>query len=232
MMVCSGEKQELYTIYKETKNQAALLTEDKWDIHTFETIKEVAIYMKDHTILDAVCFDITLDGGIEMLEKIRLQNKKAYIVLIASSEISPISYIRPTIMASALLLRPIDPCMYRKAIQEMLDQFQRETNLDEDLFILESREGKYRIPYQNIYCFEARTKKIYACTSVEEYGFYEALDKLQEHLPEYFVRCHRGFIVNTKKIKKVALSESLLYLEDNYLVPLSRSYKSILKEYG
>ena len=54
-------------------------------------------------------------------------------------------------------------------------------------------------------------------------------DNLSEKLPEQFVRCHRGFIVNKHKIKKVALSQNLIFLTDGYDVPLSRSYKSVVK---
>lgn len=95
--------------------------------------------------------------------------------------------------------------------------------------LLESREEKISIPLERIYYIEAMEKKVYVCTGAEEYGYYSTLDKLENDLPDNFVRCHRSFIVNTDKIKKVALSKNTIYLAEEYEVPLSRSYKAKLK---
>ena len=49
-----------------------------------------------------------------------------------------------------------------------------------------------------------------------------------DSLPEQFVRCHRGFIVNRKKIKTISYSQKLIFLNNDMLVPLSRGYKNSL----
>ena len=66
----------------------------------------------------------------------------------------------------------------------------------------------------------------------EEYGFYLTMDRLAEELPEQFLRCHRSFIVNSRKIRKIMLSQNLIGLEDGFDIPLSRSYKAVLKGFG
>lgn len=69
------------------------------------------------------------------------------------------------------------------------------------------------------------------CIGNEEFGFYHTIDGLEKELPEQFVRCHRGFIVNSTKIRKVALPQNLLYLTDDFEVPVSRSYKAEVKRF-
>ena len=67
-------------------------------------------------------------------------------------------------------------------------------------------------------------------TGNQEYAVYDTIDNLQERLPEGFLRCHRSFIVAKSKIENVYLSKNYIALEDGMTVPLSRSYKEVLKE--
>ncbi len=64
----------------------------------------------------------------------------------------------------------------------------------------------------------------------QEMAFYETMEHLEERLPDYFVRCHRSFIVSRQRIRKVMLSKSLIELEQGMQIPLSRSYKPAFKE--
>ena len=70
--------------------------------------------------------------------------------------------------------------------------------------------------------YEARRKSV-SCS-------YETMEHLTERLPDYFVRCHRSFIVNRQRIRRVMLSKSLIELEQGIQLPLSRSYKPAFKE--
>lgn len=55
--------------------------------------------------------------------------------------------------------------------------------------------------------------------------------KFSRGIREQFIRCHRGFLVNQKKIERVIFSKNLILLADGYEIPVSRTYKSILKEF-
>ncbi|MBQ8982074.1 MAG: LytTR family transcriptional regulator DNA-binding domain-containing protein [Lachnospiraceae bacterium] len=231
VLLCSGNTEELNMIYSLTKEQAAYKSEDKWNIDKCSSSKEIMRQLQLDTLLDGVCVDITIQDGIRAVEEIRKKNKKAYIILIATPQISPLEYIKPTIMASGLVLRPIDQKLYKDSIEQMLITFANEPETSEDLLVLENREGRNRIPYDSILYFEAREKKIFACTNSGDYGFYETLDNMLEKIPDYFVRCHRSFIVNTRKIKKIIMVDNMIFLTDDLIVPISRSYRNAVKEY-
>ena len=64
----------------------------------------------------------------------------------------------------------------------------------------------------------------------ERASFYDTLDNLEQKLDSDFVRCHRSFIIAKSRIKKVMLSKNLILLDNGYEIPLSRSYKSAIKE--
>lgn len=83
-----------------------------------------------------------------------------------------------------------------------------------------------------IYYIEAREKKIFIRTKQEEYGFYDTIENMEKKLPENFLRCHRSYIVNMSKVTAVKLSQSLIEIQNELQVPLSRSYKKTVKEYN
>ena len=93
-----------------------------------------------------------------------------------------------------------------------------------------STRGWQQIPWEQIYYFESRGKRIYARLRGEEIGFTGTLESLAETLPENYRRCHRSFIVNVEKIDRVRFAENLILLWDGLAVPLSRSYKRSMKE--
>jgi len=105
---------------------------------------------------------------------------------------------------------------------------QKSTDTHETLRI-ENRKGIFRIPFEKIYYLEAREKKVFVRTQIEELGISETLEKMSGKMPSNFVRCHRSFIVNTDQIMQVSLNENTLYLKDGMIVPFSRSYRKIFK---
>ena len=99
-------------------------------------------------------------------------------------------------------------------------------------YVIESKEGRTILPYHDIYYLEAREKKIFLRTLNEEYGFYSTMEQLEKELPDTFLRCHRSYIVNMDKVEKIMLSHNQILLVHGFNIPLSRSYKPMLKEFG
>ena len=77
--------------------------------------------------------------------------------------------------------------------------------------------------------FEAKGKKIAVKTKGQEILFYSNFETVLRQLPDWFVRCHKGFVVNTRKIQKVNLSEMSLVLIDKCTIPVSRTYRKEIK---
>lgn len=215
---------------------AARLSDEQWGINQFKQIEELKQYLEDKPLIDLFLYDVAKDEDIDKLIEIRKYYGLSHLLLLADNTISPMKYIKPGINAQSLLLRPFNKeqayDVIGSFIKEYLASVYDDSKDNKATLLVESREGKVNIPYSQIYYIEAMEKKIFVCTGIEEYGFYGTLDSLEESLPDEFVRCHRSFIVNSNRIKKVALSKNTIYLEDEYEVPLSRSYKSVLKGMG
>lgn len=216
------------------KDLAAKLTEEKWNILNSASAEELLELLEDKPLVDLFMYDIKDDEGVERLLDIRDDYQLAQLLILADPTLSPMKYIKPGINAQALLIRPFTKEQAYSTISDFIQDYVRKTfgdkKDDRASILVESREGKVSVPYDQIYYIEAMEKKVYVCTGAEEYGFYGTLDGLLEMLPDNFLRCHRSFIVNSNKIRKVALSKNTIYLSDDYEVPLSRSYKATLKE--
>lgn len=175
-------------------------------------------------------WDVTAAEALRELEMVRYHYRDAFLLIIASSEISPLKFLTPAIRPDSLLLRPLEKNELQRAAIEMLQAVRQKTAGTEDCFLLSRREEHMRIPYSSIYYFEARDKKLYVRLHSQEFGFAGTIEQLEEQLPVNFCRTHRSFIVNTDKIDQVRLTENTVVLWDGIVVPLSRSYKRKVKE--
>lgn len=237
MLIYDRIEKELHKLKSAADYQAAYSSDEYWNILLAETREEAAQKEVKMPVLNTACMDITGDGDLACVEELRKKYREMFLLVIADTSISPMSYVRPGIMASSLLLRPQAGCPcddkdIARVMREFLEAYLEQFETGQGRFVIESKEGKIHIPFDKIYYFEAREKKLYVQTDTEEYGFYGTIDKLEGELPPHFMRCHRSFIVNTRKIEKVVLSQNIIYLTQDRDVPLSRSYKATLKELG
>lgn len=233
-LICDSQHKELQYIYSIIKDQAAYLTDEYWKFVCVRSVNEALMHMESLEFIDVACMEIRDKQEISCVEDMRKRHKQVFLLLIADATLSPVYYLKPSIMASSLLLRPCKQADIDRSIKEFVEAYmeQRENKGITDSCIIDSKEGKLHIPYAEIYYFEAREKKVFVNTANAEYSFCSTIERLEQELPPFFVRCHRSFIVNVRKIFKVMLSQNMICLKEEREVPLSRSYKSAFKELG
>lgn len=209
---CQSELNELKNIVKEL---AAKLSEDSWNIEQFSQLEQVREHIQLKPLMDMLLYDVTETEALKYLFQIRKEYQVSQIMVLADMKTSPMEYMKPGVRADSLLLRPWNKEqaieVLREFISEYIKNIAKEKMEGNTAYIIENKDGTLSIPYEQIYYFEAREKKIYVCTGREEFGFYHTIDKLSEELPEQFIRCHRGFIVNGDKIRKIMLSQNIIY---------------------
>lgn len=130
------------------------------------------------------------------------------------------------------LVKPISPERFEKAIQKALaTEVKATSNKPEstekvelssgnDLYVnIDRRLIKIDIP--SIYLIEAKGDYINVKTEGKNYIVHSTLKKIEEKLPqELFLKVHRSFIINTKKIIDIE-DNSVLIKKD--VIPVSRS---------
>ena len=224
MLISNESKKDRQYMVSYAKDFAGRCTEESWKMLTCVSIRELEETVARKVKVDIICVDITVNGALELTKELRQISPSAYIILVASPQISPVK---------SLMLKPLDEKQIQEVLKEALgayvERFYRPDGAK--VFVLENKGERNLINYENIYFFEAREKRVYLNTDTEEYAFYDTLDELTKRLSDGFIRCHRSFLVNKNKIEKVFLSQNRLVLEEDFEIPLSRSYKPALKEY-
>ena len=168
--------------------------------------------------------------GNAVLGQLRKKYPSTPLLLLADASVSPMEYVKPDIMPSAIILRPSEDAVTRQTVEDLLSRCIKHDEEEEEVIKIETREGVLRIPYSQVYYFETKAKKVYVRLKREEYGYYETLDHLEETLPENFVRCHRGLIVNMDHVVRYSGVDKILYLEAGMDIPVSRRYSAAVRE--
>lgn len=233
MVISDESNQERQCIVRYSKDLAGHFTDENWKMIQCASGQELEEVVKEKVPADMICVDITMSGALEMVKEMRRLVPTAYVILIANASISPLVYMRPAIGAESLMLKPLSETQIQEVLREAMEAYaMRFYKPDERrVFVVENRGGRSLIDYDRIYFFEARDKRVYLNTESEEYGFYDTLEQLDKRLEGAFLRCHRSFLVNKKKIVEVFLSQNRMVLKGELEVPLSRSYKPAVKEY-
>ena len=232
VIIFDSIKKELQLVHKTAYELSARMSEADWDWHLYSEPEKLTAYLDRTGNADFSCMDVAAPQGVDLAERVRNRNAAAFILLIADETVSPMRYLKPSVLPGALLLRPFSAAQALETVKTAMAQMLRSADgpAGGGVFQLNLKTERKMIPYSQICYFEAREKKIFVNTGNQEYSFYDTIDHLQEQLPAGFLRCHRSFIVSKSKIENVYLSKNYMELENGMIIPLSRSYKAALKE--
>lgn len=230
MLLYDQHKSELEQI-RDWISMLPIGREDLW-VHSATTLPDLLRRLGELNEISLCCADFEAEGEQAVLA-VRDRDPAVFVVVIAGTETSPLVYVRPNIMAAGLLLRPLEKAQVTGMLRSVIDMVEmkiRERLFNNEVFVFSTREGTIRVPYSQILYFEARNKKIVLCTSRSEMDFYSTLESITQKVPGYFLRCHKGFIVNKHLVNRIDLSANTLHLIGGFQVPISRSYREATKE--
>ncbi len=220
---------EAATLREAMRDTAAFAEEGDWCVELHPKPDDFQLAMERTPEPGLCCIDVSGAGALELAAKVRERFPELRLLLLAQKEMPPTRYLRPSILPSALLLKPFGLAEARIAARELFLSAYKVKTLQSGTFTVTTRKGQIRLPYAEIRYFEAQGKKILVCAGSREYCFYATLESLSETLPKGFVRCHKGFIVNRSYVMEVSFQQGELTLTGGYIVPVSRSYRSLFR---
>lgn len=180
-----------------------------------------------HNDVDVLLLDINLKdntSGLDIAKELRKTNKNAYIIFTTA-------HIEYVIMAYKYktfdyLPKPITIERLEETILRLFNDIEN------------SKSGKYIkigntqniIREDDIEYIKRDGMKLVYHTSNKEYETYSSFNKIQDDLPDNFVRCHKSFIVNVSKISNIEVSSNKISFENNSHCLIGPKYKNNFME--
>lgn len=82
----------------------------------------------------------------------------------------------------------------------------------------------HRIPMRDIIYFEMQARKVVIHTTEGNDVFYGTAEEIMKQTSENILRCHKGFLVNIQRFKKLNAQEIIMDNDDS--IPLGKTYKN------
>ncbi len=184
-------------------------------------------YLKHHSV-NVVILDIDLKAkvsGLDLANLIRKQDKNVYIIFTTGHlEYGLIAYKYKTF---DYLPKPVTPERLMDTIERLIDDI-----FGDDTKFVRLDNNKTIIKQDGIQYIQKDGMKVIFHTDTRDYESYSSFKKILPQLPEQFVQCHKSYIVNTKKITDVDITNNAIFLNHNedlkcYIGP---KYKNQLME--
>ncbi len=172
-------------------------------------------YNTQHIDFDLIFMDITLGGidGLDASRKLRARGYENEIVFTTNHQ--DFKYAQESLRVRALNY-------YAKPISLQDISVCMENLLHSKAFTYFYNSKRYSVPYKEILFFESKRNYIHLhlINPDSNLPMYKSnMDSLCQKLPNFFVRCHRSFIVNMHHLLKI--EDKKLFLRGLYHNPIT-----------
>lgn len=194
-------------------------------IDNFATAESFLFQWSDYNKYDVIFLDIKMAkiSGIELSNIIREKNKDVDIVFVTGFFKYALHGYR--VGALQYLIKPIKISDLYLCLNKVQDRINDKSEVS--ILIIETTKKIIKLKCNEIHYCIMFSPYIDIHTSSGKITLRKKISEIEELLPsEYFVRCHRSYIVNLKYIKLILKNHVLL--EGDIEIPISRGkYKEI-----
>ena len=187
--------------------------------------QKVLEYEKEN-IVDVLVLDINLNSnisGIDLAKEIRKKNKKVYIIFLTGHlEYSLVAY---SVKTFDYLPKPITLERLEITLKRLLDDLDNESSNN---FI--KINNKTIINEKEINYIKKDGMKLIFCTGSGNYETYSSFNKIENLLPDNFVRCHKSYIANTDTIQNININNNKIVFNSDLSCDIGPKYKNNLME--
>ncbi|MBD5087635.1 MAG: response regulator transcription factor [Clostridiales bacterium] len=225
IIICDKDlsfREEFYNLFEEVTDNLIM----ECCITQCKETEQVAEILKTKSV-DLLFLSIELENGLgfEFGKHLRenLCNFDTQIVYVSEKPEYAMELFET--MPLDFLLKPIS----KEKLQSLMEHFLIKIEPAERLFYFKVNGITNIVPYNEIFYFQSTLRKIVIFAVYDTNEFYGKLDNIEEQLPEYFVRIHKSYIVNTHFVTKYCYDS--VSLSNKQHLPISRSYKEQVQAY-
>lgn len=167
-------------------------------------------YIRNHTV-NVIILDIDLKSkvsGLDLAKLIRKQDKNVYIIFTTGHlEYGLLAYKYKTF---DYLPKPVTAERLEDTIDRLIDDM-----FGDDTKFVRLDNNKTIIKQDGIQYIQKDGMKVIFHTDTRDYETYSSFKKIMPQLPANFIQCHKSYIVNTKKITDIDITNNSIYLDNN-----------------
>ena len=199
--------------------------------YTSDNIDDILSYVDDNKV-DVLMLDINLKAdksGLELAEAVRKKNKNVYLIFTTGHlEYAMVAYKFKTF---DYLAKPITYDRLEDTVKRLFEDI---NGLPKKYIKIDNKNTI--IDESQIHYIKRDGMKLIFHTSSRDYDTYSSFAKLDDKLPENFVRCHKSFVINLNNVKNVDPVTCTIYLTDDSSCNIGPKYKQefmeVLKNHG
>lgn len=189
------------------------------------TPSDVINYVSNHKV-DVLILDINLNcdiNGCDIADMVRKKNKDVYIIFSTGHlEYALLAYKYKTF---DYLPKPVVQERLEETILRLIDDVKKTPakfiRLNNNKTIINEDEVNY---------IKKDGMKLVFCTNTRTYETYSSFNKIQNCLPENFIRCHKSYIVNVKNISDISSNKNTILFTPNESCSIGAKYKNEIME--
>lgn len=223
IVICDDEEEILEHIVKRVRTSFEQLSISAQ--YTALTDSRELIKILETQTVDILFLDIDMPyfSGMDIAKMITERGLKTLLVFVTSYD---------ALVYQTFAYRPfgfIRKSYFDKEVDEVIGRLEKELLSWKEELILQKGQEVIKIPIDDIYYMEANGNYINIYTENGNEKYRETMTKIEEKLKgKKFVRCHKGYLVNTKYISRMNSNE--IALTDGRVVPIGRSYEREVKQ--
>lgn len=233
-------------LVSESQELLAVLQSHNYNVVGVATNYKEALTLFYEKKVDLVIIDVFLNGqpdGITFAETISITPHvlKPFVFLTSSKDRQIFERAKLT-KPFSFLLKPFNKLEVLYAIEMAIEKFydqrnvfqnsSKETLLGQNCFFVKKKNALRKIDLEEIIYIGVDERYCNIITRKDKYMVTISLTKIMELLDDkQFIRSHRNYIVNTKKIIEIQLADNLIITEGDHKITLSDKYKEFIRNF-
>ena len=174
------------------------------------TPSDVINYVENHKV-DVLILDINLNcdiNGCDIADMVRKKSKDVYIIFSTGHlEYALLAYKYKTF---DYLPKPVIQERFEETVLRLIDDINQAPTK-----FIRLNNNKTIINEDEVNYIKKDGMKLVFCTNTRTYETYSSFNKIQNCLPENFIRCHKSYIVNVKNISDINSNKNTILFAPN-----------------
>lgn len=182
---------------------------------------EAALELCSSDCFDVVFLDIVLEdeNGIDIGLYLSRKMPDSKIIFISGYQ-DKVSEIFFSLSPFGFIDKPINPDMLCKYLARAMDEKEKL----EAYFTYTEKGQERKLRYSDICYVESSREKILVNTTDSSFHVWKKISEVEDKFPDYFVRCHKSYLVNMRYV--VGVEKQAFRLMNGKEIGISRSKKN------